>query len=77
MFKNKTKQIKEIRDLQEKSLEKSQDDYMVGLYNGLEMSVAILENREPIFLSCISEKHKCIEVEKQTERTIFSGKRKC
>lgn len=42
MFKTRLKQIKEIRDLQKQSLENSKDDYMFGLYNGLEFAVAIL-----------------------------------
>lgn len=79
MFKSKKKQIKEIKELQKQSLQKTQDDYMIGLYNGLEIAVAILENREPTFLSCVSKQHKCIENEEEIEtgRTIFSGKRKC
>ena len=34
-LKSKTKEVKNIRELQKQSLEKSTDDYMVGLYNGL------------------------------------------
>lgn len=29
-----------------------QGPYMVGLYNGLELSIAIIENREPIYKNC-------------------------
>ena len=75
--KTKTKQVKDVRDLQKKSLEKLTDDYMVGLYNGLEMATAILENREPEFLTCVSNEHEVIEVEEeQTGRTIASGIRR-
>lgn len=73
-LRSKTKQVKDIRDLQKQSLEKLPDDYMVGLYNGLEMAVAILENREPEFEACVREP-KVVEQEKGIGRTIASGKR--
>lgn len=74
-LKSKTKEVKNIRDLQKQSLEKSADDYMVGLYNGLEMATAILENREPEFLDLVKEP-PVIEGEEQTGRTIASGIRR-
>ena len=73
-LRSKTKQVKDIRDLQKQSLEKSADDYMVGLYNGLEMAVAIMENREPEFEACVREP-EVVEQEKEIGRTIASGKR--
>ena len=72
-LRSKTKQVKDIRDLQKQSLEKSADDYMVGLYNGLEMAVAIMENREPVFLDCVKEPPVIEKKEEQTGRTIASG----
>jgi len=38
--------IKNMRDIQKDNLI---DGYMVGLYNGLELALATIENREPIF----------------------------
>lgn len=73
-LKSKTKEVKNIRDLQKQSLEKSTDDYMVGLYNGLEMATAILENREPEFIDVVKEP-EVIEQEEKKGRTIASGKR--
>ena len=73
-LRSKTKQVKDIRDLQKQSLEKSADDYMVGLYNGLEMATAILEGREPEFLACVKEP-EVVEQEEKKGRTIASGKR--
>ena len=74
-LKSKTKEVKNIRDLQKQSLEKSTDDYMVGLYNGLEMATAILENnREPVFERCV-RKPEIVELEEKKGRTIASGKR--
>lgn len=75
-LKSKTKEVKNIRDLQKQSLEKSTDDYMVGLYNGLEMATAILENREPEFIDVVKEPPIVDNTEEQAGRTIASGIRR-
>lgn len=75
-LRSKTKQVKDIRDLQKQSFEKSTDDYMVGLYNGLEMAVAIMENREPVFLDCVKEPPVIEKKEEQAGRTVTSGIRR-
>ena len=75
-LKSKTKEVKNIRDLQKQSLEKSTDDYMVGLYNGLEMATAILEGREPEFLTCVKEPPVIENEEEQTGRTVANGIRR-
>lgn len=75
-LKSKTKKVKNIRDLQKQSLDKSTDDYMVGLYNGLEMATAILENREPEFLDLVKEPPVIEEEEEQTGRTVANGIRR-
>lgn len=75
-LKSKTKEVKNIRDLQKQSLDKSTDDYMVGLYNGLEMATAILENREPEFLACVKEPPAIEKEEENIGRTEFSGVRR-
>lgn len=72
-LKSKTNEVKNIRDLQKQSLEKSADDYMVGLYNGLEMATAILENREPVFLDIVKEPPVIEKEEERIGRTIASG----
>lgn len=38
--------LKEIQALQKKNL---LNDYMVGMYNGMEVLIALLENRDGIF----------------------------
>ena len=77
-LKSKTKEVKNIRDLQKQSLEKLTDDYMVGLYNGLEMATAILETREPEVLDIVKEPPviEVIEEEEKIGRTAFSGVRR-
>lgn len=70
-LKRKEKEIRNVRDIQSKSLS---DDYMVGLYNGLELALAIINDKDPEFETC---QHKTevneIEPEKQG-RTVYSGK---
>ena len=75
-LRSKTKEVKNIRDLQKQSLEKSTDDYMVGLYNGLEMATAILENREPEFLDLVKEPPVIENEEEQAGRTVANGIRR-
>lgn len=75
-LRSKTKEVKNIRDLQKQSLEKSTDDYMMGLYNGLEMATAILENREPEFLDLVKEPPVIENEEEQTGRTVANGIRR-
>lgn len=75
MFKkSKTKQIKKIKEIQKQNIDRTKDDYMVGIYNGLELAVSILEEREPEFVCTISDEHPCIESESETlGRTVASG----
>ena len=44
--------LKELRDMQGKDGTIEQGDYMIGLYNGIELSIAAMEGREPIYKSC-------------------------
>lgn len=80
-LKTRVKEVKKIRNVQKKMIETNADDYMIGLFNGLEMAVAILENREPEFRATIKEsqiieheKHE--KEEEQFGRTIASGIKK-
>lgn len=67
-------EVRGIRELQKQSIEKEKDDYMIGLYNGIEIALAIIENREPEFEACVREP-EVVEQEKEIGRTIASGKR--
>ena len=78
MLKNankKLEQIKILKNVQENNLD---DNYMVGLYNGMELAVSILEDRKPKYKSCIN-KTEVIET-KETKQskghTVFSGERR-
>lgn len=75
MFKTKQhiEQIKKHKDIQ---LQNLNDDYMVGCYNGLELALSILEEREPMFV-CVTKEPQVIEgQEEETKRTIASGIRR-
>lgn len=68
------RELKRVKDVQEQSLKAEHDDYMIGLYNGLELAVAIMENRKPVYLSCIKEPKQIENIEKQeVGRTCYNG----
>ena len=70
----KIRELKRVKDVQEQSLKAKHDDYMIGLYNGLELAVAIMENRKPVYLSCIKEPEQIENIEKQeVGRTCYNG----
>ena len=50
------------------------DEYMIGVYNGIEIALAMLENREPIFKTATKEP-EVIEKKEQSGRTVVSGVR--
>lgn len=68
------RELKRVKDVQEQSLKAEHDDYMIGLYNGLELAVAIMENRKPAYLSCIKEPEQIEDIKKQeVGRTCYNG----
>lgn len=73
MLKGKNREIKRLRDLQGESIN---DTYTCGLYNGIELALAVLEAREPVF-KIFEEEPICTEgKEKKPGRTAYSGVRK-
>lgn len=66
----KRTEIKRLRDLQSDSVV---DEYMTGLYNGLELALSVLEDREPELVSFTGEPEVIEKEEKQTGRTVASG----
>lgn len=72
-------ELRKVRDLQKVSVEKSPDDYSVGIYNGLELALSIAERREPVFMFC-DNGVQVVSGENEKEklgRTVASGKRTC
>ena len=72
MLVNKIKEIKRLKLVQE---QKISDDYTVGVYNGLELALSVLEKREPDFKTFVKES-EIIERENNNGRTIMSGIRR-
>lgn len=77
-YKRKIQNIKEIQKLQIQEAERTGDDYLVGMCNGMEIALALLEGRDPAFLSVVKEPvvKRVDEAEKPVKRTIASGKRR-
>lgn len=74
--------LKKVRDLQKVNVERSPDDYSVGIYNGLELALSIIEGREPVFMFPEQSKSGISVIEgheekEQLGRTVASGKRIC
>lgn len=44
--------LKELKEIQGRKGNIDQGDYMVGLCNGIELSIALIEGREPIYKNC-------------------------
>ena len=61
--------IGQLRDMQAQNIG---DDYSCGLYNGIELCMAIIEEREPVFATYDSEPLN-IEHNETIERTVASG----
>ena len=61
--------IGQLRDMQAQNIG---DDYSCGLYNGIELCMAIIEEREPVFATYDSEPIN-IEHDESVERTVASG----
>lgn len=61
--------IKQLKGMQEQNIG---DDYSCGVYNGIELCMAIIEEREPVFATYDSEPVN-IEQSEKLERTVASG----
>lgn len=72
MLVNKIKEIKRLKLVQE---QKISDDYTVGIYNGLELALSVLEKREPDFKT-FEKESEVIERENNNGRTTMSGIRR-
>lgn len=66
-----------IRMLKEMQVQNITDDYSCGLHNGLELALAVVEDREPEFATYEAEPINIeSEEEKGTGRTVASGIRR-
>lgn len=64
--------IKQLKGMQEQNIG---DDYSCGIYNGIELCMAAIEEREPVFATYDSEPVNIEneEQEKTVGRTVASG----
>lgn len=64
--------IKQLKGMQEQNIG---DDYSCGIYNGIELCMAVIEEREPVFATYDSEPVNIEneEQEKTVGRTVASG----
>lgn len=71
MFKTKKIEIERLKTNQEQNIN---DDYTLGIYNGLELALSVLENRKPEF-KIIENETKIIKgnEERNNGRTIANG----
>lgn len=71
MFKTKRAEVERLKINQEQNIN---DEYTLGVYNGLELALSVLENRKPEFKT-IENETKIIEgnKERNSGRTIANG----
>lgn len=71
MFKTKRVEIERLKTNQEQNIN---DDYTLGICNGLELALSVLENRKPEF-KIIENETKVVNgnEERNNGRTIASG----
>lgn len=50
-----------------------QDDYNIGMYNGMEYALSVLENRKPEYFVLVGEKE---EKQEEKKRTLITGIRR-
>ena len=66
--------VRKLKEMQEQNIT---DDYSCGLHNGLELALAVVENREPEFQTYETEPVNIeTKEEQETGRTIASGIRR-
>lgn len=67
-------ELARLHDMQKQNIT---DEYSCGVYNGLELALAVFEEREPEFVFVEKkEEQKQMEETKQKGRTVASGVRK-
>jgi len=67
----KIESMKQILEVQGSSGNWNYDNYMLGIFNGMELMMATLEDREPLFRKCKEKDFLYINMEKGSfENTI-------
>lgn len=80
MVSTKIKNVKTLRDMCIENANASKDDYSVGVANGVELALALLEKREPSLIYTQANTHtyaaENAAKEPQRGRTVASGIRR-
>ena len=72
-MKSNKREIKSLRDLQRENIN---SDYSCGLYNGLEIALAVIESREPELATYEADQVVTEGEEEKPGRTLYSGVRR-
>jgi len=73
MFKKNVEDLRELIMLQGANGNWNASPYMTGLYNGMELALAIIEDREPIFRDCIDNPLKNKEIHPTVSDQYIDG----
>jgi formyltetrahydrofolate synthetase len=67
-FQEKLQDLAELLRVQEKAITVNSDPYMQGLYNGLELAMSVMEERDPNFKVVMLKEGAEEEVDKKIEQ---------
>lgn len=70
-LKKRINELKEIVNKERINMAKQREEYETGLYNGLELGLAIMEGREPVFMTPGQKQNK--EQEERKGRTLYGN----
>lgn len=76
---NKINKIKDLKAMSLQNVNASHDDYSVGVTNGVELALALLEDREPELICTVNDTPTLVEKQEEkrgTGRTTVTGIRR-
>lgn len=68
---SRAKELKNITDKERTNIVVNKEEYEVGLYNGLELALSIMEGREPVLMVPDPKQNK--EQEERKGRTLYGN----
>ena len=68
---SRVKELKDITDKERINIAVNKEEYETGLYNGLELALAIMEGREPVLMTPDQKQNK--EQEERKGRTLYGN----
>ena len=79
LCRNKINKIKDLKAMSLQNVNASHDDYSVGVTNGVELALALLEDREPELICTVNDTPILVEKQEEkrgTGRTTVTGIRR-